>query len=147
MSGGDGDLLAGFVIARRTGLPGRRLHAADLAPGFIAAALGNRGLDAQQTLLERLLLREPGWEQGELAIHIGGTTSREPGTRGAQAEFDAVGAGGLGCQTLVDGGGSGMIACARQLFGAIDVRWTAALGGRGTAREHESRGNDGPECE
>ena len=94
-----------------------------------------------------MLLRKPRLEQCELAIRIGGTTSREPGTRGAKSEFCAIGAGGLGCQALVDGGCSGMIACARQLFGAIDVRRPAALCGRGTAREHEGRGNGGPKCE
>ena len=59
MAGGDGDLLAGFVVARRRGLRRGRLHAADLAPGFVAATLGHQRLDAQQALLERLLLREP----------------------------------------------------------------------------------------
>ena len=86
----------------------------------------------------------PGGQQRQHAIRVGGATRRQPGARGAQAELRAVAAGGLGCQPLVEGGGSGMVAGARQLLrrdrrSGGPPRW----GVEGQPASTQSRGNDG----
>ena len=104
------------------------------------------GLDAQQALFERLLLREPAGQQREYAIRVGGAPGGEPGARGAQAELGAVAAGGLGCQSLVEGRGAGMVTGADEFFGAIDVRWSATTGRGRTTREHRGQRDDDQKC-
>ena len=117
VAGGDGDLLAGFVVTRRRGWRGGRLHAADLAPGFIAAALATSADWMRSRLCSSACCCvSPGRQQREHAIRVGGATGGEPGARGAQAEFGAVAAGGFGRQPLVEGGGAGMVAGARELL-------------------------------
>ena len=109
----------------------RRLRSAaacaDLAPGFVAAALGDRGLDTQQLLLERLLLGGSGANRGQHAVRLGGTARSEPGARGEQAEFDAVGWRSLRRQSLVQCGGTGVVAATHGLVGAIDGRLAARV--------------------
>jgi hypothetical protein len=86
---------------------GMRAH---LAPGFVAAALAPRRLDAQQALLEGCCWVAPaGWSQDRDRRPRAGRG--EPGARRAQQEFDAVAAGGLRRQRArTDGGGAGLVA-------------------------------------
>ena len=137
-------LLAGFVIARGRRRRGGRLHRAHFAPGLVAAPLGNGRLDAQQRMLESLLLRETaGRKQREHAIGVGRAIGREERAGGAQQEFGAVGAGGaFRRQPFVHGGRGGMIARARERLGTVDARWPAAARRRGTSRQQQRRGDE-----
>ena len=94
-----------------------------------------------KSLLERLLLREAAGQGGEHAIGVGGTARGEPRAYRAQAEFDAVVAGGFGCEAFVDGRGARVIAGADERFGAIDVGWAAAAR-RGRAAGEQQRHRD-----
>jgi hypothetical protein len=145
--GGDGDLLAGFVITRRGGLRRGRLHGADLAPGFVAATLRQERLYSQQTMLERLLLSEAGGrQQREHTICVGGSSGGKPRTRRTQTEFRGVAAGGFGCEALIQAGSGSVVSRADQFFGAIDAWWAATTGGGLTTGEHGSERNDDQQC-
>src|SRR4051812_39832605 len=149
MIGGDGHLLAGFVIAGG-GLGDRRcLHRADLAPSFVAASLRDRGLDPQQFLFDRLCLRERRRQGRQHAVRLGGAARGEPGARGAQQELGAVAAGGLCGEFLVNAGGACIIATGAQLLRAIHAHaWRAAhVAARWTTREQQRRRDHGHEAE
>ncbi len=122
VAGGDRHLLASLEVTRGGCGRGRRLHAADFTPRLVALALHHRRLDAQQVLLERLLLRGTGTDARQHSIGVGRASRGQPGTGRAQAEFHAVVAGGFARQALVEGGGAGMIAGTRSRIGPIHRR-------------------------
>jgi hypothetical protein len=93
-------------------------------------------------LLERLLLRETGRQGCEHAIGLGGSAGRQPRAYGAQTELDAVVAGGLGCEALVNRGGARVVPRTHECFGPIDIGWSATTWSRRAAREQQRRCDD-----